>query len=132
MRTTRTRSAVIAAATGFIVIAGAAAASAATPTTIRLSVATDGTQGNDMSGRFSRPAISADGRFTAFDSVATNLVPGDTNGNADIFVHDSATGLTERVSVSTAGDQANRDSGYPTIDGQGQFTAFDSTADNLV
>jgi len=108
------------------------AGAAPTATTIRTSVASDDTQGNDMSGRLSRPAISADGRFTAFDSLATNLVPGDTNQSVDVFVHDSASGVTDRVSVSSAGQQANEDSAYPSIDGQGRFVAFDSSADNLV
>jgi hypothetical protein len=100
--------------------------------TIRTSVATDGTQGNQMSGRFSRPAISADASFTAFDSIANTLVPGDTNGASDVFVHDARAGSTERVSVSTSGQQANEDSTNPSIDGDGRLTVWDSTASNLV
>src|SRR5437762_7298695 len=115
-----------------LVLTAPVAGATPTATTIRTSVNSDATQGNDMSGRLSRPAISADGRFTAFDSLATNLVPGDTNQDVDVFVHDSATGATERVSVSTDGRQADADSAYPTIDGQGRFVAFDSTAGNLV
>jgi Tol biopolymer transport system component len=108
--------------------AGAAPAS----TTARVSVATDGTQGNDMSGRFSRPAISGEGLVTAYDSVATNLVTGDTNASADVFVHDATTGETERVSVATDGRQANEDSQAPTVNRSGRFVAFDSSASNLV
>jgi hypothetical protein len=100
--------------------------------TVRTSVASDGTQGNGMSGRFSRPAISTDGNVTTFDSIATNLVPDDTNRSADVFAHDASTGETERVSVSTAGGQANDDSQNPTIDRHGQRIAFDSNATNLV
>src|SRR5438132_49617 len=68
--------------------------------TERVSVASDGTQGNKAS---SYPALSADGRFVAFDSDATNLVAGDTNGATDVFVHDRQTGTTERVSVASGG-----------------------------
>jgi hypothetical protein len=58
--------------------------------TIRVSVATDGTQGNDHSGFFAGPTISADGKTVAFESRASTLVPGDTNGVADGFVHGPA------------------------------------------
>ena len=57
-----------------------------------------------------RPAISADGRFVAFNSDATNLVPGDTNGADDVFVRDRQTGTTQRVSVGPGGVQGNGDS----------------------
>src|SRR5207249_1297616 len=69
-----------------------------TGTTERVSVASDGTPGNDYSVN---DAISADGRFVAFHSRATNLVAGDTNGVWDVFVHDRQTGTTERVSVAS-------------------------------
>ncbi|HVM96814.1 MAG TPA: hypothetical protein VMT89_10510, partial [Candidatus Acidoferrales bacterium] len=62
--------------------------------TQRVSVASDGTQGD---GASVLPSISSDGRLIAFQSEADNLVPGDTNHVADIFVHDRITGLTERV-----------------------------------
>ena len=56
--------------------------------------------------RFSdTPAISGDGRFVAFSSPASNLVPGDTNGYEDVFVRDRLTGSTVRASVSSSGDQ---------------------------
>ena len=73
----------------FVVLAAAVllltAGTAAAATTRRVSVASDGVQANDSS---IRPSISADGRFVAFDSYASNLVPGDTNGPYDVFVHD--------------------------------------------
>jgi Tol biopolymer transport system component len=79
------------------------------------------------------PSISADGRFVTFWSAARNLVPGDTNGRLDIFIHDRETGLTERVSVSSAGDRADGLSGYPTpVSADGRFVAFASEAANLV
>ncbi|MCC6167294.1 MAG: peptidoglycan DD-metalloendopeptidase family protein, partial [Caldilineaceae bacterium] len=76
-------------------------------------------------------AISGDGQWVAFVSDATNLVPGDTNGVADIFLHDLATGSTIRVSLSSAGTQANRASDLPTLGG-GRYVAFVSAATNLV
>ena len=72
--------------------------------TERVSVASDGAQGN---GPSTLPSITADGRFVAFESGATNLVPGDTNGEDDIFVHDLQTGETTRVSVSSTGAPQN-------------------------
>src|SRR5256886_6497271 len=78
-----------------------------TGTTERVSVASGGgTQGNGNSGGFfSFPALSADGRLVAFQSAATNLVAGDTNGTTDVFVHDRQTGKTERLSVASGGTQ---------------------------
>ena len=89
------------------------------------------------------PSVSADGRLVAFDSVATNLVGGDTNtcdpfflsipGECpDVFVHDRLTGATVRVSVDSAGGQANGASTDPDISADGSTTAFFSAATNLV
>ena len=64
--------------------------------TERVSVSSAGSEGNHHSDW---PAISAEGRFVAFASHASNLVPGDTNGFSDVFVHDRLTGTTERVTV---------------------------------
>jgi Tol biopolymer transport system component len=100
-----------------------------TGATVRVSIASDGTQGNDES--FS-PAISSDGRFVAFQSDATNLVPNDTNNRSDIFVRDRQTGTTERISVASDGTQANGDSISPAISSNGRFAAFSSEASNLV
>jgi Tol biopolymer transport system component len=104
--------------------------------TERVSVASNGAQGNAASGYnlFSRgrPAISADGRYVAFVSWASNLVPNDTNGVEDVFVHDRLTGQTERVSVASDGTQANNVSGYPSISPDGRYVAFVSYATNLV
>jgi len=98
-------------------------------TTERVSTATGGAQGNFRSHQ---PAISADGRFVVFSSDATNLVPGDTNGITDIFVHDRQTGTTECVSLDPAGAQANAGSRQPAISADGRFVAFSSDASNLV
>jgi Tol biopolymer transport system component len=98
-------------------------------TTTRVSVDSAGNEGNEFSGE---PSISANGRFVAFSSGASNLVPGDTNGVADIFVHDQKTGTTTRVSVDSAGNEGNGDSFAPSISANGRFIAFQSDATNLV
>ena len=97
--------------------------------TTGVSVASDGAQANGFS---SRAALVADGRVVAFDSLATNLVPGDTNSTWDVFVHDRQTGQTTRVSVASDGTQANERSFFVTLSGDGQVVAFDSEASNLV
>jgi Tol biopolymer transport system component len=78
------------------------------------------------------PAISADGRYVAFSSWASNLVASDTLSYRDVFVHDRHLHTTERVSVSTGGAEANQDSSAPSISGDGRFVAFWSAAGNLV
>jgi len=97
--------------------------------TTRVSVASDGTEGNSNSNT---PAISADGRYVSFQSEANNLVPGDTNGAVDIFVHDRQTGQTSRVSLATDGTQGNWHSLFPSISADGRYVAFRSAANNLV
>ena len=92
-----------AAALSIVLVAAMPIAGAATAITELVSLNTNGTQGNDISGRFAGPAISGDGQVVAFDSVATTLVSGDTNVVADVFVHERATYVTERVSVTSAG-----------------------------
>ncbi|TAK72940.1 MAG: hypothetical protein EPO22_00160 [Dehalococcoidia bacterium] len=115
-------------------------------TTLSIAITPDGHPSN---GRSMSPSISADGRYVAFESWATNLVPGDTNvclvnifspgggGTvslpcSDIFVRDLAMGTTERVSVDSAGGQADGDSMEPSISPDGRFVAFTSSAANLV
>lgn len=102
-----------------------------TNTTERVSVSSAGVQGNSGSRN---PRISADGRYVAFSSGATNLVAGDTNGEEDVFIHDRNTGATERISVSSAGQEAESGSWnyYATISADGRYVAFRSTAANLV
>jgi Tol biopolymer transport system component len=97
--------------------------------TSRVSVASNGTQGN---GSSSFSALSADGRYVAFWSGASNLVTGDTNGVSDVFVHDRQTGQTSRVSVATDGTQGNAQSVIPDISADGRFVSFHSEASNLV
>ncbi len=95
----------------------------------RASVAGDGTEANDEA---LDPALSADGRYAAFTSCATNLVAGDTNFQPDVFVRDLATGETERVSVASGGAQGNMCSAYPSFSADGRYVAFMSCAFNLV
>lgn len=103
--------------------------------TVRVSVpnlADQGTLGTQANGPSTNASISDDGRYVAFESEATNLVLGDTNGVKDIFVHDRLTGATERVSVDSAGNQANGPSFAPAISGDGNVVAFSTWASNLV
>ena len=102
-------------------------------TTERVNVSTGGAEANSPPGGGSfRPAISADGRFVAFESDATNLATGDTNGQLDVFVRDRQLGTTERVSVSSGGVQGNNFSYLASISADGRYVAFQSYADNLV
>jgi Tol biopolymer transport system component len=103
-----------------------------TGTTRRVSVASDGTQGDRESGHFRRPSISAHGRFIAFQSWASTLVSGDTNSDTDVFIRDIGLGTTERVSVSSAGAQATGESFAAAISADGRCVGFDSTAGDLV
>ena len=97
--------------------------------TTRVSVSSAEAQANDES---SAPAISADGRFVAFSSIATNLVPGDTNGTADVFLRDRKKGTTRRVSVGTGGTEGSGTSISPAISADGGLIAFASWASDLV
>ena len=97
--------------------------------TTRVSVATGGTQANASS---SYPALSASGRYVAFNSEASNLVPDDTNGVGDIFVHDRTTSITSRVSVASNGAQGSGGSHWASLSADGRFVAFSSLAPNLV
>lgn len=97
--------------------------------TTRVSVASDGTQANNGSRLYT---ISANGRYVAFLSNATNLVSGDTNHKDDIFVHDRQTGQTTRVSVASDGTQGNGSADHPSISSDGRYVVFSSSATNLV
>ena len=101
---------------------------------VRISVADDGRQANDRSGAslaVEQPALSVDGRYIAFESLASNLAPGDANGVADVFVHDRVLGRTQRVSLASDGGEANGPSGQPSISGDGRYVVFRSFATNL-
>ena len=98
-------------------------------TTRRVSVSSSGAGGN---GPSLFPAISGDGNVVAFVSDATNLVPGDTNGNRDVFVRVRSTNRTQIVSVRAGGGPADNLSAEPAVSRDGRYVAFDSSASNLV
>ena len=93
--------------------------------TIRISIASDNTQGNGDSGR---AAISADGRFVAFESYADNLVSSDTNEHQDIFLRDWKYGVTTRLSVSSSETEGHGHSEAPSISFNGQYHVMFSGA----
>ena len=97
--------------------------------TWRVSAASDGTEGNNVSAE---STIAADGRYGAFSSFATNLVSSDTNARSDIFVHGLQSGQTSRVSVTSTGAQVSGDSEWPALSADGRYVAFQSSASNLV
>src|SRR5689334_12865400 len=128
------------AAAGLLMLLGVAAPAWA-DSTERVSVGPGGVQGDGDSGatfgvesEVKGPAISAHGRFVVFTSFADNLVPGDTNGWEDVFIHDRQTGTTERVNLGPHGRQGNQDNTNfgLAISADGRFVAFASQADTLV
>lgn len=78
------------------------------------------------------PIFSFDGRYVAFSSDATNLVPDDTNRKRDIFIRDQQTGTTTRVSVSTTGNQSDGRCELSSLSDDGSVVGFASQASNLV
>ena len=88
-----------------------------------------GVQGN---GDSLDPSVSKNGRFVVYSSRATNLVTGDTNASADIFVFDRVAGQNVRVSVDNTGAQGNGDSEFASISATGRYVVFTSRATNLV
>lgn len=120
--------AVILAAAASPLMLAPSAARASAATTVRVSVSSSGGQAN---GRSTVDAISPDGRFVLFDSWASNLVNGDTNGVRDVFLRDLKLGRTTRVSVGTDGRQANGPSRGVAVSGNGRFVLFVSKATNL-
>ncbi len=126
-------------ATGFavlvVVVAAAAACTQPTPpasVTQRVDVATTGAQANGSTLFTPAPSLSDDGRYVAFQSDASNLVPGDANGATDVFVRDRRTGTTTLVSVATGGGSGAGPSRGPSISGDGRYVVFDSGAPDLV
>ncbi|GMU83729.1 MAG: hypothetical protein AMXMBFR47_35990 [Planctomycetota bacterium] len=102
---------------------------------VRASTAADA--GQATGGDSGNPALSGDGRYVAFQSAATNLVPDDTNGVRDVFVKSLETGAIARASVSSGGIQGNNNSGSQqnrdiAISSEGRFVVFASAASNLV
>ena len=100
-----------------------------TNATTRVSVGNNGAQGN---GNSTDPSISADGRYVAFVSDASNLVDGDTNCSSDVFVRDRQANTTTGVSIDSSGNQGQGRSYAPAISADGRYVAFVSDASNLV
>jgi Tol biopolymer transport system component len=98
-------------------------------TTELVSISLSGVAGN---GSCLWPVISQDGSTVSFSSLASDLVPGDTNSVGDIFVRDLASGVTSRVSLSSAGAQADSGGRGSALSADGRFVAFMSAAGNLV
>ena len=88
--------------------------------------------GGQVDGASSTPTLSANARYVAFDSSATDLVPGDANGTYDVFLRDRRTRTTTIVSVRSGGDAANGGSSFPAISADARYVVFASTASNLV
>ncbi len=86
---------------------------------------------DDVDGQSFHPAVSGDGRLVAFTSQATNLVPHDRNGVADVYLHDVHTGRTTLVSRSARGGSATGASRHPALSADGRFVAFVSDAGDL-
>lgn len=100
-----------------------------TGTTSRVSQSTAGVPGDSSSYGQS---LSPDGRYVSFTSDATNLVPDDTNGAYDGFVHDRRTGTTSRVTLTNRDTQADARSYAPVISADARFVAFVSDATDVV
>jgi Tol biopolymer transport system component len=98
-------------------------------TTALASIATNGTEANDNSDD---ARISGDGRFVLFDTMATNLVTGDTNFRRDVFLHDMQTGSTIRISTGPGGVQASDNCFAESISGDGRYSTFYSASPGLV
>ena len=114
---------------GLLALSATTASSAPAPHTERLGTSPTGEQGNSYTYG---PEFSSDGRFAVFSSEASNLVPGDTNGQRDVFVRDLRKGTVERVNVSSAGAQADNTSTSFDISRDGRYVLFTSQARNLV
>lgn len=100
--------------------------------TVRVSVGSHGIQGNEGACNGERPAISADGRYVAFCSLASNLIANDTNNSTDIFFRDLQLGVTTRVNLGPGNSQSIGQAHSPTISSDGRFVAFYSSAHDLV
>lgn len=94
-----------------------------TDVTTRISAGEEGGE----SRRSGDPSMSADGRYIAFASDASNLVPGDTNSTGDVFLRDTVAGVTTRVSLTANGGQATWGSGKPAISPDGRYVVFESS-----
>jgi Tol biopolymer transport system component len=127
-RVARTTAAVVT-----LAFAGVAPTAGAVEGTELVSRASGGTgaPGNSADSTSTLPSVSADGRYVAFQSVASNLVPADTDTVSDIYVRDTAADTTTLVSRASGGAKGNKESDHPSISADGRYVAFRSFADNL-
>ena len=95
----------------------------------RVSVDSDRFEGIGVSGS---PSLSQRGRWVAFRSEASNLVANDTNQSPDVFVYDTHSEMTTRVSVDSDGNQASLGAELGVISGDGRYIAFHSFSDDLI
>jgi hypothetical protein len=114
---------------GLVAVAVVALVVAAGCDVVRVSISSNGTQGNGPSQGVS---VSGDASLVAFSSDASNLVPGDTNGASDVFVRDTRTNATSMVSVASSGAHGNAASSEAVLSANGRYVAFTSFATNLV
>ncbi|MCK4725784.1 MAG: PD40 domain-containing protein [Anaerolineales bacterium] len=98
--------------------------------TVRVSVSTNGEQGNGENGWFN--SVSSNGRYVVYSSSSSTLVDEDNNELEDIFVHDLQSGKTERVTMGSDGTEPNGYSYAPFISADGKYITYTSLADNLV
>ena len=104
-----------------------------TGTTQRVNIASDGTQANGNDNSVSIKArISTDGRYIVFNTPASNLVPNDTNGKSDIFIHDRLNGTTTRVNLANDGAQSIGHDDWFELSSDGRYVVFGSFDSNLV
>jgi Tol biopolymer transport system component len=101
-------------------------------TTETTEIVSRSTAGDPSNGLSAWPAVSADGRYVAFSSFGSTLVPGDNNYTWDVFVRDRTLGATERVTVNSSEMEANANSGYAALTAVGEAVAFHSYASNLI
>lgn len=114
---------------GGLTLATGGPATAGAASTSRISVSSTGAQVNASTGQ---AAISADGRYVVFQTEASNLVRGDTNGYPDLFLRDRRTGSVTRISVTNTGRQADGVASFPAISLDGRYVTYTSSAPNLV
>ena len=96
------------------------------------SIAGAQTESGPANGASDQPSVSSDGRYSAFRSMATNLVPGDNNGFSDVFVRDRTNAVTIRASVDTNGGPGNGASEDPAMSSNGRYVVFASDAEDLI
>ena len=127
VKTRPARGLIAVAAALMVLLMASTAVDAGTGKTKRLSVTSSGAE---RVGIQREPAISASGRFVAFESSAA--LTGGANGDLQIYVRDRKLRKTKRVSKSTAGAVGTGHSGTPTISANGRLVAFESAANNLI